>query len=312
MSSNLVVVAIPSEDDYVWNISSEKVPHITILFLGDVLKVQNLSQIAKFVEHAASISLKKFGLDVDRRGMLGEDEADVLFFTKSKWSGYEQLRDFRAALLQDNNIRTAYDSTEQFPEWQPHLTLGYPATPAKKDERDFPGIYNVFFDRIALWFGDYDGFEFPLETYDWEMDLSMSVTEEGSRAVNQLMHYGVKGMRWGHRKDRPAVDVTVTQKGKKLQAKGGENQPAHPDAIAAKKANQVAKKSGHVALSNKELEDYARRLGLEQNVKRLERDKKGGTQKFIASLLAGTAKQQATRLANDAAAKQVSELLKNK
>ena len=34
MSSNLVIVAIPDENDRVWKISSEKVPHLTVLVPG--------------------------------------------------------------------------------------------------------------------------------------------------------------------------------------------------------------------------------------------------------------------------------------
>ena len=114
--ANLAIVAIPSEDDYVHKISSEKIAHMTLLFLGETDKVQNLSNILGFVQHAASQSLKRFGMDVDRRGTLGELEADVLFFKKSKWSGFEDVNNFRSYLLKNPNIRTAYDSTEQFPE----------------------------------------------------------------------------------------------------------------------------------------------------------------------------------------------------
>jgi hypothetical protein len=70
-------------------------------------------------------------MPVDRRGELGADQADVLFFKKGRYD-YKAIRDFRATLLQDNNIKTAYDSASQFEgPWHPHLTLGYPATPAK-------------------------------------------------------------------------------------------------------------------------------------------------------------------------------------
>lgn len=173
--SSLVIVAIPSEDDYVNKISSEKVPHLTLLFLGDdVTKVKNLDKIIGFVEHAANTSLRRFGLEVDRRGVLGPEEADVLFFSTSIWSGLEEIKKYRAYLLQEPNIRTAYDSATQFSEWQPHLTLGYPATPAKPDERDYPGITYVNFDRIAVWYGDYEGVEFPLKSYNWDMNIAMS------------------------------------------------------------------------------------------------------------------------------------------
>ncbi len=77
--NNLVIVAIPAEDDYVHKISSEKVPHCTLLFLGEAIN-PNLLRIAQFLQHAVTITeLGPFGLDVDYRGVLGEDKADVLF-----------------------------------------------------------------------------------------------------------------------------------------------------------------------------------------------------------------------------------------
>lgn len=159
--ANVVIVAIPTEDDYVNKISSEKIAHMTLLFLGETSQVKNLSSILGYVQHASNQSLHRFGMEVDRRAELGPEQADTLLFSKTKWSGFDNINTFRSYLLKDNNIRTAYDSTEQFPEWVPHLTLGYPATPAKEDTRDYPGISYVTFDRIAVWFNDYEGIEFP-------------------------------------------------------------------------------------------------------------------------------------------------------
>jgi 2'-5' RNA ligase len=179
---NVVIVALPSENDYVNKISSEKVAHLTILFLGDLLKVQNLGKIIGFTKHASDQTLTRFTLEVDRRGVLGLDLADVLFFKKSKWSGFEEINSFRSSLLQENNIRTAYDSVQdQFSEWIPHLTLGYPATPAKEDTRDYPGIDYVSFDRISVWVKDLEGIEFPLKSYDDEMIQS---------AINKVLERG--------------------------------------------------------------------------------------------------------------------------
>src|ERR1044072_491435 len=132
-TKSLVVVAIPAEDDRVWKVSSEKVPHLTLLFLGDADKVSNFASIVEFVQHAAATSLRPTYLSLERRGELGEPKADVLFFKKNRYD-FKAIRDFRNLLLKDGNIKTAYDSTAQFelPEelgaagqpWIPHLTLG--------------------------------------------------------------------------------------------------------------------------------------------------------------------------------------------
>ena len=209
MSSNLVIVAIPDENDRVWKISSEKIPHLTVLFLGEADNVANLDQIMLFVEHAASTMLKRFYLPVDRRGELGADQADVLFFKKNRYD-FKAIRDFRSLLLKDPNIKTAYDSTKQFetPEavgasgqsWIPHLTLGYPATPAKKipDEEFGGGLYSVEFNKIAVWTGDFEGPDFLLKDYGEEFD-EMAIPMDV--AMSDIQHVGVKGMKWGVRKE---------------------------------------------------------------------------------------------------------------
>lgn len=201
--SSLVVVALPEVNDPVWKLSSQKVPHLTLLYLGEADTNPNLLNIVQFVQHAASVSLRRFGLSVDRRGTLGDDQADVLFFDK-EWA--KDLVNFRHQLLQDPHIRTAYDSTKQFPEWTPHLTLGYPDSPAQPDEREYP-IQWVSFDRISVWMGDSTGPEFLLDNNDWgHLAMSgMNTMEYGEEVAGELMHYGVKGMKWGQRKARPTA-----------------------------------------------------------------------------------------------------------
>lgn len=174
---NLAIVAIPSIDDPVWRYSSEEVPHLTILYLGDQPDSLNTKSMEEFIGHVVNTSMYRFGMSVENRGTLGDKNADVLFFDKDYCS--EMLENARAYFLADPEIKNAYRSTTKYPEWIPHLTMGYPETPAKKDERDYPGINWVNFDRIAFWTGDYEGPEYKL------------------KAANGLNHYGVKGMHWG-------------------------------------------------------------------------------------------------------------------
>lgn len=205
MSNNLVVVALPADDELVWKVSSEKKPHMTLLFLGEADQVDNLDQVMLFVQHATQLNEHgPFYLDVDHRGTLGPDEADVVFFNKRSWN-LKWVKQFRNQLLQNTAIRTAYDSVEQYEEWTPHLTLGYPTAPAKPipDDRT---IYSVMFDRIAVWTGDFEGPDFRLEWPDREDydDYAMAVHSSRDAHVKPhldeaLEHFGVKGMQWGKR-----------------------------------------------------------------------------------------------------------------
>jgi hypothetical protein len=86
-----------------------------------------------------------------------------------------------------------------------------------------------------------------------------------------LVHYGVKGMRWGVRKDQAVttqthLDTGLIRRRTKVVAKGGTSQPAHTDAVKAAVAKQVIKKSGTDALSTQELRDLANRLQVENQV----------------------------------------------
>jgi 2'-5' RNA ligase len=377
--SNLVIVAIPEEMDRVWKLSSEKVPHLTLLFLGEMETNPHVESIVQFVEHAVTLSEHgPFYLDVDHRGTLGPDEADVLFFSKRSWN-LKWIKQFRGQLLQNEQIRSAYDSVaNQYETWEPHLTMGYPTAPAKEmGENDHP-LYSVCFDRIAVWTTDFDGPEFRLEWPDRELagELAVAyadtqkaalmhktkngVVDEKSSTPEQVVklgeefvahqnqsvldnptlaeqikakiqsilddvtgdadkdvalfgdplirtklksvlddfykdpnidnavvydalgaafieHYGKKGMRWGFRKDTPsavapAASSKVRQGNRrktKIKTTGGQNHPAHPDAIKVAEAKAKLKKSGTAALSNHELRDVASRVQLENQVKLL-------------------------------------------
>jgi 2'-5' RNA ligase len=275
--ANLVVVAIPREDDPIWEISSEKVPHLTILFLGSADNPQR-NEIAQFLMHASDLMLTRFGLDVDRRGELGDDKADVLFF-KDNWE-LPRIREFRNQLLKNNNIKKAYDSVEQFPGWTPHLTLGYPESPAKPTKER---IYWVQFDRIALWDQDSDGLEIILKD-DYMTEVAMTGTSAKGRDF--LSHYGVKGMKWGVRKGSTTVETTAVVnaglRGKtKVKAKGGTGQEASADAVKAAGKKQILKKSGTAALSNQDLRELAERMRLEVEVKRLDQETASAGKKFV-------------------------------
>jgi 2'-5' RNA ligase len=296
----LVVVALPTQDDTVRQYSSEKEPHLTLLYLGESsVSPTELNHAAEYIEHAAS-QLTTFGLEVERRGVLGDKDADVLFFEK-RWA--KRLVNFRSHLLQDQLINRLYHSTDQYPEWTPHLTMGYPEKPAKKDTREYQRFSYVRFDRIALWTGDSVGPTFQLKTDD-DMEVAMSQTGESIAAAvladlnEDAVQYGVPGMKWGKRK---------------ASSGPGSGRPASKDSTRAEKAKQVVKKSGVQALSNDDLKALTKRMSLEQELGRLTppgKIKKG--RMFVTKTLGNIGQQQLNMVLNQAVNQQVAKVLKGK
>lgn len=80
--------------------------------------------------------------------------------------------------------------------------------------------------------------------------------------MDELMHYGIKGMKWGVRRYQNK-DGTLTAAGKKRereQTKGWSKE--------AKEARRIKRKSVN-QMTNKELQTLNRRMELESNYKRL-------------------------------------------
>lgn len=197
--SEWCIVAIPAKDDPVWQMSSEKVPHITLVYLGEQSDESKMGGILYEMASAAMSSLPRFGLPVLTRGKLGPKDADVLFFDED-YIG--KLRSLRRRLIRGETIGELYNSTQQWPKWTPHLTMGFPNTPARSS--DVPNWIN--FDRIALWTADDAGPELVLnnDPRKYQED-DIEVSDDGyayhSQVVDAFLeHYGTPGMKWGVRK----------------------------------------------------------------------------------------------------------------
>lgn len=186
MGVGWAIVAVPREDDPVWKYSSEKIPHMTLLFLGDQTGKTDPVKVTEYIEHVCKTSLQPFGMSVERRGELGPDKADVLFFDdyRSSISVPKAARDF---FLKNDDIAKAYNSIEQYPQWTPHLTMGYPTAPAKQIASDRPIMW-VSFDKIALWTGDFTGPEFILHYPESEAAEQMTMTDIVSAGAAFLQH----------------------------------------------------------------------------------------------------------------------------
>lgn len=167
------VVAIPADDNPIWRISSEKVPHMTLLYFGEQSDPEVASRVTEYLEHMIKNTMVRFGLEVDFRGELGPKNADVLFFHEDY--SLRKVQDYRAQMLQQQDMFEMFNSIEQFPTWTPHLTLGYPDTPAHKPDKDYPPGWApgyIHFDRIAFWTNDFDGPEFQIP---WDRGMNLEV-----------------------------------------------------------------------------------------------------------------------------------------
>lgn len=118
---------------------------------------------------------------------------------------------------------------------------------------------------------------------------------------DELTHYGVKGMKWGHRKPR-TKEVTVRKKGKKYKAEGGYGHDIHDDAKYTLMARQVAKRSGVSSLSNKELQSAVNRMNLEQQYARLAAADRSAGQKIVSELMGKEGKRLIQDLTKEAIA----------
>lgn len=125
----------------------------------------------------------------------------------------------------------------------------------------------------------------------------MDRSKYGDSIEDVLAHFGVKGMKWGVRKKRTSAPAP------------SEDKRAF-NAAAAK----IGKKGNTDALSNKELQAVVNRMNLEQQYTRLQGTSKRTSPgaKFAKEILLGVGKQQALKLANDYAAKQIAQQLAKK
>ena len=147
-STSSVIVALPEATDPLSAASSEKDgAHCTLLWFGDAAALDELAlkeAIQQFIDHGQVTPVTD---TVSGRATLGKDKADVVLMDAPN------LLAIRSGLLEQNSLLQANESVEQHPTWLPHVTLGYPATPAAGEYASEPGT-PVTFDRLALWHGE--------------------------------------------------------------------------------------------------------------------------------------------------------------
>ena len=146
------IFLIPAESDPIVAASSEQA-HMTTIWMGpkDELTV-DLEELEQAVRFYAQDLDGPVVVPVKERGTLGDEDADVVFLEPT-----DAILALHDGFLANEPIKTAYDAVEQYDPWTPHVTLGYPETPAA-------GEYDgdaVTFDRVGLWVGD-EQYSYPM------------------------------------------------------------------------------------------------------------------------------------------------------
>lgn len=176
-----LVVLLPAADDPVVAASSEPA-HITTVWFGDAADLTvDLEELEQAVRLYAQDLDGPVTVPVAKRGTLGDDDADVVFLEPT-----DSLLALRDGLLANEPILTAYEAVEQYPEWTPHVTLGYPETPAR-------GEYDadaVTFDRVGLWLAG-EQWEFPMGGVDVDDEMPVDELEDGEEEITEIPVHGV-------------------------------------------------------------------------------------------------------------------------
>lgn len=147
------VMALPTASDPITSASSEADgAHCTLLYFGEMDVLDRSALVQDLQDFIRDGGVTPFTDKVSGRATLGDGQADVVLLDGAN------ITAIRNGLLEKPYLRAAYESIEQFPNFIPHVTLGYPETPAN-------GAFaekQVTFDRIALWFGEDRSAEFNL------------------------------------------------------------------------------------------------------------------------------------------------------
>lgn len=148
--------------------------------------------------------------------------------------------------------------------------------------------------------------EYIAEAIDAATDLEDDDMAQADDALEAtLMHYGIPGMKWGRRKDKGSRNTPTNLRDTKrrkisVDAEGNfrnsRGTKLDDDAVAARAAQNKAKKSGTDALSNKELQALTQRMNLEQQLVRLTEGTKTEARKEAEKAVKQVAKQEGAKL----------------
>lgn len=152
-----LVVLLPAAADPVNAASSEDMAHLTTVRFGDLNEMPvDREELEQAVRLYAEDLTGPVVVPVSQVGTLGDEGAEVAYLEPT-----DSLIALRDGLLEIEPVRQAYDAAEQFPQWTPHVTLGYPEGVENGPPlAEYTGT-EVAFDRVGLWLGG-EYLEYPM------------------------------------------------------------------------------------------------------------------------------------------------------
>lgn len=130
---------------------------------------------------------------------------------------------------------------------------------------------------------------------------------------HELIHYGVKGMRWGVRKARPTSGTRKKASGTSRLRKMVQKRKRQKAAAAKAKAAPQEKKSNPLSsMSDEELRRKLNRLQMEKQYRELTAPQLSAGRKFANEVLRSSAKNVATKYVTEFATTTIDKALKKK
>lgn len=154
------VVAIPEDTDLPTQV--EGGTHITLAYLGDTaLDNENAKELLMIVKDLAASYGGPIISDVDNLDYFGDDEdAIVLTMDDTETGVFSQMREQLLDRFDDSLMRI-FDEAETFPDYRPHMTLGYTSEGYELPE-DIQIPQSIAIRAFALWNGE-SRFEFEID-----------------------------------------------------------------------------------------------------------------------------------------------------
>lgn len=245
-NTTAVIVALPMVMDPIRLVGDEE-KHSTLLYFGETSSLpDDAKSVLQDTVQQVSQMVEPFGERIMEVSRLGDEDPPALVAMLSD----AYLTSIRNILQVNPAVRGYLSNAEQHPQFTPHVTLSYPDYKGEAELRKMlqqASLRRIGFDRLALWWND-ERLEFPLQYRRLDQPMAEDAGWSADLVDEYLEHFGVKGMRWGFRKDKAP------------------SEPASEEAVttATTRARTKAAKGSTHMLTNKELQDAITRIRLEQ------------------------------------------------